>query len=64
MPPFVTKALDFLSVYPPWLVIGVAVVLLIIMMWLAKKMIKWVIIFLIFAAVIGGILWAIQVLFK
>jgi hypothetical protein len=64
MPPFVTKALDFMSAYPPWLVIGVAVLLLIIMMWLAKKMIKWVIIFLIFAAVIGGILWGIQVFFK
>jgi hypothetical protein len=64
MPSFVTNALDFLSAYPPWLVIGVSVLFLVIMMWLAKKMIKWVLWFVVFVVVIGAILWAIQVLFK
>ncbi len=47
-----------LSAYPEWLVVFVGTLLAVLAIWIVMKLLKWTLWLLLFAVLIGGLLWA------
>jgi hypothetical protein len=60
----VTKTYFFdLSAYPRWLVVLVGTLVAALVIWILMKLLKWTLWLLLFGVLIGGVLWAIWLLF-
>lgn len=57
-----TLSLD-LSTYPPWLVVLAGTLLAVVGIWVLMKLLKWTLWLLLFAVLIGGLLWSLLLLF-
>ncbi len=51
-----------LSAYPEWLVVLVGTLLAVVAIWIVIKLLKWTLWLLLFAVLIGGVLWAMYLL--
>lgn len=51
-----------LSAYPEWLVVLVGTLLAVLAIWIVMKLLKWTLWLLLFAVLIGGLLWAMYLL--
>lgn len=51
-----------LSAYPEWLVVLVGTLLAVLAIWVVMKLLKWTLWLLLFAVLIGGVLWAMYLL--
>jgi hypothetical protein len=52
-----------LSAYPRWLVVLVGTLAAALIIWILMKLLKWTLWLLLFCVLIGGVLWAIWLLF-
>lgn len=52
-----------LSAYPRWLVVLVGTLVAALVIWIMMKLLKWTLWLLLFGVLIGGVLWAIWLLF-
>jgi hypothetical protein len=52
-----------LSAYPRWLVVLVGTLVAALVIWIMMKLLKWTLWLLLFCVLIGGVLWAIWLLF-
>ncbi len=51
-----------LSMYPQWLVVLVGTLVAVLAIWIVMKLLKWTLWLLLFAVLIGGLLWAMYLL--
>ncbi len=51
-----------LSAYPEWLVVLVGTLLAVMAIWIVMKLLKWTLWLLLFAVLVGGLLWAMYLL--
>ena len=55
----VTRTYSFdLSAYPQWLVVLVGTFAAVLILWIMMKLLKWTLWLLLFAVLIGGVLWS------
>ncbi len=53
-----------LSGYPQWLVVLVGTLAVVLILWIMMKLLKWTLWILLFCVLIGGLLWALWLLFN